>query len=300
MSRTLAALADEILKEIRGERPKRTRCEENYAELLVAVVFTDDSVKTKDDVLSHAYTQNYPGYAEDLLKRSETKVNSYIANLKSEKAKLNLNVEKVFILGKNQNLTPEITRLQKGLDKKAKKSDVMILLTDGTYVGISVKSGKGDTLTNYAIEKFLPNGDNLKKLRLCMIQSADLPLPIDKNRRPEYNDLFRGENPYHTELTTSVMENAESVINGWSRGLFAETPFDIFSFDGEELRPMTYNQVQNAEISIRPIPNPAKRARGAAKIFFEVTLNGSPAYIWDVRWKGSVTVSPQIFTHRIH
>lgn len=278
----------------------RARCEENWAELVVAVVFTDPSVVTKSDVVSHYYAQGYPGYVADLLKRNDQDVARYIANLKSELRSLQLPVKTVYILGKNQKVTPEIAALQKGLDRKAKKADVMLLLTDGTYVGISVKSGKGDTLTNYAIEKFLTNGKELATLRLNMIQEAGLPSVLDKNRRKEYNDLFRGDNAYHSELIASVVENKQSVLEHWSKNLFAETPFDIYSFDGEKLRPNTYDQIKESEFDIRPIPNPAKNARGAAKTFFEVSENGVPAYIWDVRWKGSVFASPQIFTYRIH
>ena len=300
MTQSLAARADQILREIYGDKPKRARCEENWAELVVAVVFSDSSVVTKSDILQHAVAQSHPGYVVDLSKRDAAMVQGYIANLKSEIQNLQLPVKEVYILGKNQKVTPEITKLQKGLDRKAKKADVMLLLTDGTYVGISVKSGKGDTLTNYAIEKFLTNGKELATLRLNMIQEAGLPLALDKNRRNEYNDLFRGENAYHSELITSVVENKQSVLEQWSKNLFAETPFDIYSFDGEKLRPNTYNQIKESEFDIRPIPNPAKNARGAAKTFFEVSENGVPAYIWDVRWKGSVFASPQIFTYRIH
>ena len=305
---TIATRGRQLLKEILAEsRPqtkstKRARCEENWAELVVAVLLVDPSVNTKDDILNHELADDNQGYVDDLLKRPMSVVYQYIQNFKKEIVSLNFKVIRVVILGKNQNKDSEIEQLQKDLNRKEKKSDVMVKLVDGSWVGFSVKSGKGDTLTNYAIEKFLSNGDLLKQCRLSMVRNAGLPLTLDKSKRDSYNDLFRGENDYHSSLIASVMGNKETVLNQWAKSLFSDTPFLVYSFDGDKLRVNSFGQVKDIKFDLRPISCPAKNPRGKcpAKIFFEVSENGKPSYIWDVRWKGSVFASPQIQTHRIH
>jgi hypothetical protein len=305
---TVATLGNQILKEILAESKvtsqvkKRARCEENWAELVVAVVLDDPAVNTKDDVLNHELALHNPAYVEDLYKRDGSVVYQYIQNFKRQVQPLALSIVQVYILGKNQKLNSEIVELQKGLDRKEKKSDVMVKLVDGTFMGFSVKSGKGDTLTNYAIEKFLPNGKQLKECRVRMVEEAGLPTILDKSRRGEYNDLFRGNNEYHNQLIDSVMANKESVLGQWAKNLFADVPFLVYSFDGDKLRANTYQQVKSTKFDLKPIPCPARKPRGngPAKTFFEVSENGQPSYIWDVRWKGSVLASPQILTHRIH
>jgi hypothetical protein len=304
----VAALGNQILKEILAEgkvaeqTKKRARCEENWAELVVAVVLSDRKINTKDDILNHDLAIKKPAYVMDLNKRPGAVVYQYIQNFKRQIESLDLNIVEVYILGKNQKINPEIEKLQKGLDRKEKKSDVMVKLVDGSFVGFSVKSGKGDTLTNYAIEKFLPDAKQLKECRLRKVREAGLPEVLDKSRRDEYNDLFRGENDYHSQLIDAVMANKESVLNQWAMNLFPDIPFLVYSFDGDKLRVNTYQQVKDTKFDLKPIPCPAKKPRGngPAKTFFEVSENGCPSYIWDVRWKGSVLASPQILTHRIH
>jgi hypothetical protein len=305
---TVSVLGRQLLKEILAEGKtvpnfgKRARCEENWAELVVAVVLFDEKVNSKSDILSHEFSKKYPAYVEDLKKRSDSVVYSYVQNFKRQVKQLSLEIVEVFILGKNQRINLEIEKLQSGLNRKEKKSDVMVKLSDGSFVGFSVKSSKGDTLTNYSIEKFLPNSLELKECRLRMIREAGLPEILDKKRRSEYNNLFRGENDYHTLLITSVINNKESVLEEWAKNLFSDIPFLVYSFDGDSLRANTYNQVKSTRFDLKPIPCPSKNPRGAgpAKTFFEVTENGKPSYIWDVRWKGSVFASPQILTHRVH
>jgi hypothetical protein len=302
MTQSLAARADQILREIRGDKPKRARCEENWAELVVAVVLSDRKVNTKNDVLNHDLAVRNPAYVTDLNKRPGSVVYQYIQNFKRQIESLDLNISKVYILGKNQKINREIETLQAGLDRKEKKSDVMVKLVDGSFVGFSVKSGKGDTLTNYAIEKFLPNAKQLKECRLRMVREAGLSEVLDKSLRDEYNNLFRGENDYHSQLIDSVMANKESVLNQWAKNLFSDVPFLVYSFDGDKVRANTYQQIKSTVFDLKPIPCPAKnpRGKGPAKTFFEISENGQPSYLWDVRWKGSVLASPQILTHRIH
>jgi hypothetical protein len=277
-------------------------CEKNWAELVVAAVIKNKELANKEEIMMASLAQNNSGYRRDLDLRDPLVVESYVSNLKKELSNLDLDPKEVYILGKNQRINSEIEELQKGLDLKSKKADVMVKTKSGEFVGISVKSGSQDTLTNYAIEKILPKESRqvLERVRKKMIEDAGLPLELDKSRRAEYNSLFKGKNPYHEKLVEDVMKNKKEVLEGWSSGLFADTPFKMYSFDGEKLRPNSKEAMEGASLDLKPIPNPSKNPKGAAKTFFLVTVNGTPEYIWDVRWKGNVMHSPQIQTHRIH
>jgi hypothetical protein len=308
MKNTAAALGRRVLEEIlsesraKNEHKKRARCEENWAELVVAVLLSDSTINTKDQILNHDLAIQNPAYSADLGKRPVSVVYQYIQNFKKQIPNLDLKVDQVYLLGKNQQLTEEIEKLQAELDRKDKKSDVMAKTESGQFVGFSVKSGKGDTLTNYSIEKILPNSEELRNCRLRMIEQAGLPLKLKKELRPQYNNLFRGKNDYHTLLVKSIMENKEEVLSRWASGLFAKTPFPVYSFDGDKLRVNSFEEIASVRFDLNPIPCPSRKPRGAgpAKIFFEVTENGKPSYLWDIRWKGSVFASPQIQTHRFH
>ncbi len=75
--------------------------------------------------------------------------------------------------------------IQKGLDRKQTKADVMVKFVDGRWIGISVKDSVGATLTNYSVEKILPTGKELARVRLQVQESAGLP--IDKqDKDPEH------------------------------------------------------------------------------------------------------------------
>jgi hypothetical protein len=296
-SKSLTKVAGEV------ERKKRARCEENWAELIVAAVLENPGSSSLQDILTSRVAKTEPAYVKDLEKRKPDKVDAYIKNFKEELSKLNITPEKVFLLGKDQNKYPEIEKLQQGLDRKEKKADVIVKTTDGKYIGFSVKASSGATLTNYAIEKLLPDyADRLKQVRLKMVKDAGLPDTFDKALRGEYNNLFRGgRNPYHDLLRDSVMENKQEILKQWSKGLFSKTPFPIYSFDGNKIRANDESSLKNVKFDIKPIENPNPNSRGAAKTYFLVTENGKPSYIWDVRWKGSPAFgSPQIQTMRVH
>jgi hypothetical protein len=97
------------------------------------------------------------------------------------------------------------------------------------------------------------------------------------------------------------MSSKKELLSKWSEGLFSKTSFPVYSFDGNKLRVNDDSTVKGVKFDIKPIENPNPNARGAAKIYFLVTENEKPSYIWDVRWKGSPAFgSPQIQTMRVH
>jgi hypothetical protein len=298
-SQSLSKVSEEVT------RKKRARCEENWAELIVAAVLENPSANGIEDILNSKVAGTETGYVNDLKKRRPELVSAYIQNFKSELKKAGISpndVQKVYLLGKQQDKYPELEKLQQGLDRKEKKSDILVKMKNGSYAGFSVKASSGATLTNYAIEKLLPSfQEELKNTRLKMVKDAGLPDEFQKALRPKYNDLFRGgRNPYHNLLRKVVIDNKEEVLEKWTKGLFSKTPFPIYSFDGSKLRSNDSSSVKSSKFDLIAIENPNPNARGAAKSYFLVTENGKPSYLWDVRWKGSPAFgSPQIQTMRV-
>lgn len=288
------------------EQAKRARCEENWAELIVAAVLENPESNSIEDILNSGVAKNEPAYVKDLLKRKPDRVTRYIEDFKTEIKKAGINpenVEKVYLLGKHQDKHPEIKKLQESLNTKEKKGDVIVKMKSGEFIGFSVKDSSGATLTNYSVEKLLPNlSESLKQSRLKMVRDAGLPETFDKALRPKYNDLFRGgRNSYHNQLRDAIMANKDEMLNQWTNGLFAKTPFPLYSFDGKKLRANDSSSVNSSKFDLRAIENPNPNARGASKIFFLVTENGKPSYIWDIRWKGKTGFgSPQIQTIRFN
>lgn len=277
----------------------KRNCEYNWAELVVAAVIEDPNVPL-DNIAEKSRGGN-EGYLEDLSKRDPDRVRNYADNLRKQVPDLlkGEEVDTVWILGKKQSLNKEVEELQKGLDLKDKKSDVLVKTKSGNYIGVSVKDGPGATLTNYAVEKMVgaKQGSKLQSIKKDMIESAGLPIKMDKARRAEYNALFKGKNPYHEEMRDYIMKNKEEILKKWAESLYAETPFPIYSFDGENLRYNSRGAIEGKKFDLKPIKVDQDKA---AKIFFEVSEDGKPSYIWDIRWKGNTTHSPQIQTHRIH
>ena len=70
-----------------------------------------------------------------------------------------------------------MVKLNEGLNGKEAKSDVYLEMMDETWVGISVKAQKNATKTNYSVEKILPNGKELSKIRTPELRFISLKRP---------------------------------------------------------------------------------------------------------------------------
>ena len=280
----------------------RKNCETNWAELAVAALFDDPTVKTVDDLYNCRLAETNPDYVNDLEGRKPERVKLYLANLRKQLTNFDFGkVDRVVILGKNQTSDPEVAEIQKGLDRKKTKADVMVKLIDGRWIGISVKDSVGATLTNYSVEKILPTGKELARVRLQVQESAGLPIDKqDKDLRPQYNACFKKENDYFNAVEKELDENREEVLETWVKSMYpSEMPFDLFLFNG-----VTFTQinrvVDTSDVQFTRIENPAKNSRGAAKMFYSVQVEGIGTYRVEIRWKGNTLQSPQIFTHAVH
>ncbi len=285
------------------ETPKRKDAEKSWAELVVACVLENPEARTKDEILSSDLAWSNLGHTQNLLTRDENEVTAYAEKFATNASHLFKYVTEVHLIGKSTKSGPaDFVEAQKNLNNRQKSTDVLSRLVDNSFVAYSVKDSRKAALTNYPIEADLPYSEELKNLRLSVIQEAGLPLTLDKDRRDEYNKLFYGDgnNTYHRHLRQVVLSNTEEILDKWVNNLWPTTEFDFYVFNGDCLKLANSQGKPKGKFTLHQISNPHKRSNGkAAKIYFLVKLDGTPFCHWDVRWKGSVLVSPQIQTYMI-
>jgi hypothetical protein len=242
------------------------------------------------------------GYLKDISRTNPKTVMDYYNRFYEEFQKMDLKVLKVFLLGKNQNRFPEIKQLHLNLVNVKLKADI-IVKTQETFIGFSVKTTPNDTLTNYSIYKMLePEQTSLLKLTqksIIVKNGLSTDRTVYRSKRESYNRLFANgstiDNDYHRLLNQIILENSETVLRQWYKNLFGELPYRLYTFNGTTL---TNESISPLSIDIKPIVNPAKHPEGAAKLFYALYENDKIIYKWEIRWKGDIFVSPQILTFK--
>ena len=288
---------------------KKTRktCETNFAEFIVAAVFKNNGIVTKEDLLTKVdtITGDCSGYIKDLECRDTKDIENLIKSVNSHKDKFpSEKIKKVYLIGKSFKSFPELVKLNEGLNGKEAKSDVYLEMTNETWVGISVKAQKNATKTNYSVEKILPNGKELSKIRKEELVKAGYP-KHDPAKRPEVNALFYPgvKNPYFELLSESIQENKLLIIKQLLNGLFPKVPYPIYEFDGEKCINLKteYAHINPENIELKKVEYPEKKA---AKLWYNFNLKDGDGdvvktlYHIEVRWKGYIhNASPQFQTH---
>jgi hypothetical protein len=272
-----------------------------YIVYLIAMGFQD--YKSVNEIIQNFdYFRVNPFYLIDLKMANPVKVIKYYIKFIEKFNELGISVKDVFILGKNQSSIEEIKVIHsKFSDKSIKfKADIIIKNESNEYIGISVKDSEKATLSNYSVYKILPQIEKpLKEIQKTMILGAGLTADYKKNR-PSYNKLFQNsktiDNDYHQFLNEKILTDKKVVIEKWYNFLFGDLPYRVYTFNGTTLSESKPNL---DKLDIISIPNPAKNPRGAAKLFYHLLENGVPVYLWEIRWKGDIFVSPQIQTHKL-
>jgi len=280
---------------------KRKNCETNWAELVAALGFCEPTIETFEQVKGCELGKLNPNYVADLEGRKPKMVESYLKTLKVQIATHDFpEIERVVVLGKKQRIDSEISKLQEGLDRKETKADVMVKFVTGEWIGVSVKASPKATMTNYSVEKILSDGKELGLVRKQVLKSSGLPTDtMEKERRSEYNACFKVENKYFQEVDKSIQSQKKEILEIWASSMFPKTPFRMYLFNGESLKRID-GGIDISKISFTKTTNPAKKPRGAAKMFYSVNVEGVESYRWEIRWKGSTLCSPQIQTHAVH
>ena len=274
-----------------------------WSEYIVYIVCKGGPKITQFEEISSNFDESVPkGYLKDILRTNPKTVIDYYNRFYEEFQKMNIKVLQVFLLGKNQSRFPEIKKLHLNLVNVKLKADI-IVKTQETFIGFSVKTTPNDTLTNFSIYKMLNSEQTelLKSTQNQIIKQHGLSIDrtFYRSNRERYNRLFSNgstiDNDYHRLLNRIILENSETVLRQWYKNLFGELPYRLYTFNGTDL---TNESVSPLSIDIKPIVNPAKRPEGAAKLFYALYEGDKIIYKWEIRWKGDIFVSPQILTFK--
>jgi hypothetical protein len=282
---------------------ERKNVDYNFAELLVAVCLKCDNIGNRDDIINNVETikcLKKDEYIKDINCRSEKQINNYISFINKEKKKFG-KIKTVYLLGKNTNCFPEITELNQNLSQIQCKSDIMLKLVNNNWVGISVKSQKDSFLTNYSIQKILSNGKELEKVKREFLKSKGY-LEFKKEDRKKINSLFYPgkENIYWDSLYKSIEIEKEKVICSIKEGLCSSnTPYKVYEVDGGNVIDLDKLQEELYSKKIELIKKEYTNKK-AAKMWYDILVDGIKKYSIEIRWKGNVFCSPQIIIQKIN
>ena len=281
----------------------RKNVDYNFAELLVAVCLKCDNIENRNDIINNSETikcLKKDEYIKDINCRNEKEINKYINFINKEKNKFG-EIKDVYLLGKNSNCFPEITKLNQNLSQIQCKSDIMLKLLNNSWVGISVKATKSSFLTNYSVQKILSNGKELEKVKREFLNSNGFT-EFKKEDRQKINCLFYpgNSNIYWDILYKSIEMEKEKVISLIKEGLCSsKTSYKVYEVDGENVIDLDKLQEElyskKIELVKKEYPN-----KKAAKMWYDILVDGIKKYSIEIRWKGNVFCSPQIIIQKIN
>ena len=313
------------------ESTKTTRCsvEYNGMEFLTAImfIFNDfydfDSLCQKIKVIYKDFNNykkiiifnpdpsnpssemnEFGNYVDDIGKKKKF-VNDYIQNFRQSFSNFGQEqIQKVFISGKI-NRHPEIIELNKNISRIDAKADIYVLLTNGEFVGVSVKQSKDATKSNYSVQKMLGKDcdDKLSLIRKQFLSDNGFPT-FNKEQRSLVNELFYPQNTnniYWQTLKTMISEQKSDIISQIIQPLICSAvPYNMYEYDGETFYSLN-KQVELSEVTFEeytPYYFDSKgNQRNAAKLFYRLTI-GEKNYRVEVRWKGNIhNSSPQFQIH---
>lgn len=323
MTQSLAARADQILREIRGDKPKRARCEEpavrrtvnyNWTEAAVAAVLTGRKIYTREDLktaIEEMMFENYELYISNLMYGSSGRnpaddkcVEEYLSNIKVLLDPLIEKTTEVSVPGSTRRC-PNIKKLDEGLNKKQIKFDV-IAWTYSEPIGFSVKKDRAAPLTNYAIEG--GRNSHLLQIRMKMLEEAGFKKgwqngvsPEEKKEiRGKMNQLFYDKNSiYWTEMETYIRANEQEILKTLIEGMTARgVHFPMYEIDGKNLTNLdvTYLRLTDPKnrVELKVIDNPCKNPGPSAALHVGLFVNGEKEYDGKVRFKGDLFSPPEL------
>jgi hypothetical protein len=288
----------------------------NWTECAVAAVLSGEKIETKKDLEEaikrmnvsdkELWISNLYGGSTGQNPWKDKEFKEYISNLKESLAPFAGRVEKVVVAGSTRNL-PEVKELDKSLNKKQIKSDVIAWVKGEGPVGISVKDSPGAPLTNFAIEG--GKGSSLQTLRRKLLENAG----FDKNwrkrvaneeekkeMRKKMNSLFYDEKgPYWQGVRKHVEDNEKEILKELIKGMTAEgVPFPVYEVNGKAMKNLdSLNKVLNDpknDVRLKVIPNPAKNPSPSAALHLGLFINGEKQYDGKIRFKGNLFSPPEL------
>ena len=293
----------------------RKSVDNNFAELLCSLLPLGLTSSSVDDIVQFTIDNidagtlsctDYTPWFDDLCCRKPKMVEKYMATWYEQSLPWST-VEKVILAGKYDADYPEIVQLNRGLDIKEKKSDVYILGTlkgteDSVWFGLSVKASKKCPITNYSIEKILPESDDCRPLCKAILQGAGFAA-FTKETRVPCNELFYNkDNAYWLHLENLIETHSDILMAEVAKGIISEnTPYNVFEFDGHSFIDIKSINLEGAVL--QPSDTFSKKKSGsprrAAKLWYEIVKDEQILYKVEIRWKGNMfTASPQMITEK--
>lgn len=294
--------------EMENSKKKRKNCDTNWAEAVVAIKYIFPDLNTKQMIIDNwsKFTESkklkikdsllLEKYYQDILIRSDSEINQYLNNLNNPIINTN-DILSVYLVGKSYKDFPELVELNQQFNIKRTKSDVYIKSNSNLFTGISVKAGKGCTMTNYSIEKILYNmgvdGNKiLKKKRNKVLLDGLGCSKYSKEQREQANKLFYDKNnEYFIEIIRLLDEHNEQFTNTLLEEVFCALPYDYYLFNGIKYIDLnkTSNDIKGKEKKI--IRYVEKESPKAAKLWYKVFIDNEPRWKFCIRGKNQLNSS---------
>lgn len=276
----------------------------NYAELVTAVCLLVPGIKNKQDIIDNCKLvecHDISGYLLNLERRTPKVVSEYIEYVNNLRPHFP-NISRIIILGKSHFKYSDVMNLNRDLEIKKCKSDLMLEDIYHRWIGISVKSSDKCYLSNYSLEKILPNGEELHRCKTRYLMDEGFP-EFKKEERKEVNELFQivpgRENPYWN-LVNETIEKYETQLTNYLIELLSSsyTCYPVYEFDGKSMIDLNrylgpYLKSQNLKL-IRD-----HSIRKGAKLVYHLQNLEKQYYKVEIRWKGNVYQSPQIMMQKM-
>lgn len=311
----------DLINQVQGRRPDANTVNYNWTETAIAGVLSGYKINSKEDLVAaikNMQIENGDKYISNLLfgskgnnPSSEKQFTTYIQNSQKLWAPwlATNSVDKVSVPGSTRQ-SPSIQEIDKGLNKRQIKSDVVVWIK-GSPVGISVKSGPGDPLTNFAIEG--GRNSSLKEIRLQMLKDAGFSKDWAKGKtaaekseiRQEINKLFYDKkSPYWEGVKSYVKANEKFILKDLIDGMTARgVSYPIYETDGKNLKTLdsVYEKLTNpkSKVELRVVESTAKNPRGSALLPVGIFVDGKQEYGGSIRWKGNVFTPPNLMITNI-
>lgn len=303
---------------------KRASVEFNGMELVAAYLFLDKTIKNytefthrisedltkNNDLLESIIKFNKLGdliyYMVDISKKRLI-TDKFISNFREVVLPEEFhpdNIACIFISGKI-NTHPEITELNKDVNKLEAKGDIYIQLQNSQIIGVSIKQSIDATKSNYSVQKMLGQECNVQLTSIKKNYLLDNGFShFDKLQRDAVNKLFYPQiknNPYWLEMKKMILMQNADISKKLVESLYCSNlKYDMYEFDGLHFTKLN-TVIDSVQITFEEhLPyylDKKGKERETAKLFYRLTIH-EKIFRVEVRWKGNVySASPQFQMH---
>ena len=297
-----------------------------WSEAAVAAVLMGRTIRSKKDLVDYlkgSTLANADKYASNLTDGTKGDGKSvkdedfvkYIKHLETSLAPFIGRVSRVSIAGSTRD-TPSIQELDKGLNKKQVKADVMFW-AGGRPHGVSVKAMDGATLVNYTVGSYDRKGTDLQRLRTEALTNAGVPRnwrtlagsdkELKKTFRDRANAVFANKShPYWKALKEQVIQDKQNFLRTLIEGYTGTgVGYPLFEVSDKRIKNLGKVREQlldpSVKLDIRFVERELKRKKESesGSLPFIVTANGENVFKGEIRTKGNWWAPPSIQMYNI-